>query len=98
MRRVVFLLCMELGLVALCAPAVMSPSVLVVYIPNGGVPRGWDRIGFTDSLYVGSTLRDREVSEVLQNRAGQRYRPVPEGERASGSIDDPCSLPAADSP
>ena len=72
------ILCMGVGLAALCAPAVMPMSahgrVWVVYNPTDSVPRGWYRVGRIDgasSLQVGSIVLAQLPASVAAF-AGQR--------------------------
>jgi len=76
-RRVLFA-GMGVGLAALCAPFVTSASrhdrIVVVYNATDSVPRGWYRVGRTDSvasLHVGSIVLARLPAGVAAF-AGQR--------------------------
>ena len=74
--------CVAVGLVALCAPAVMQVGardrVLVVYNPSNSVPRGWYRIGRMEgaaSLHVGSIVLARLPADVAAFAAQRGYLP-----------------------
>ena len=73
------LLCMDIGLVALCAPVWMQMPVQIVYNPSDSVPRGWYRIGKADALHVGDIVLARlpAVSATLASQRGYLPTGVP---------------------
>lgn len=82
MKRFMLLGAMGIGLAALGAPPVISPSVhdgiLVVYNPTDSVPRGWYRIsrmGSNTSLHVGSIVLARLPVGVAPFAAQRGYLP-----------------------
>ena len=76
MRRAMVLLCMDIGLMALCAPFWMQIPVQIVYNPSDSVPRGWYRIGKVDALHVGDIVLAR-LPAVFATLASQRgYLPA----------------------
>lgn len=79
MRRAMVLLCMDIGLVALCAPVWMQLPVQIVYNPSDSVPRGWYRIGKADALHVGDIVLARlpAVSATLAAQRGYLPAGVP---------------------
>lgn len=79
MRRAMLLLCMDIGLVALCAPFWMQIPVQIVYNPSDSVPRGWYRIGKADTLRVGDIVLARipAVSATLAAQRGYLSAGVP---------------------
>lgn len=79
MRRAIVLLCIDIGLVALCAPVWMNIPVQIVYNPSDSVPRGWYRIGKADALHVGDIVLARlpAVSATLAAQRGYLPAGVP---------------------
>lgn len=79
MRRAMVLLCMDIGLVALCAPVLMQNPVQIVYNPSDSVPRGWYRIGKAEALHVGDIVLARlpAVSATLAAQRGYLPAGVP---------------------
>ena len=76
MRRAMVLLCMDIGLVALCAPVWMQMPVRIVHNPSDSVPRGWYRIWKADGLQVGDIVLAR-LPVVPATLAAQRgYLPA----------------------
>jgi conjugative transfer signal peptidase TraF len=70
------LLCMDIGLVALCAPFWMQIPVQIVYNPSDSVPRGWYRIEKADALHVGDIVMAR-LPAIAAAMAEQRgYLPA----------------------
>lgn len=75
MRARVFL-CMDIGLVALCAPVLMQNSVQIVYNPSDSVPRGWYRIAKADALHVGDIVLARLPAAPAMLAAQRGYLPA----------------------
>lgn len=72
------LICMGIGLAALCAPAAMHMPVRIVYNPSDSVPRGWyrvDRADRADALRVGSIVLARLPVDVALLAAQRGYLP-----------------------
>lgn len=80
MRQAVVVLCMSLGLAAVCAPVAMrvfvQSPVLVVYNPSDSVPRGWYRIGPVGSLHADSIVLARLPAEAAALAAQRGYLPA----------------------
>lgn len=79
MTRRMLLVCMGLGLAALCAPAVVQMPVQLVYNPSDSVPRGWYRIGrieHADSLHVDSIVLARLPTDAAALAAQRGYLPA----------------------
>lgn len=80
MKRAMVIVCMGLGLAALCAPVAMRVSahspVFVVYNPSDSVPRGWYRIGPAGSLHADSIVLARLPAEAAALAAQRGYLPT----------------------
>lgn len=76
MKRAVVILCMDIGLAALLMPLAIPNRVQIVYNPSDSVPRGWYRIGPTDSLTVGSIVLARLPAHVAALAAQRDYLPA----------------------
>ena len=77
-RRMLFA-CMGFGLAALCAPALVTMPVAIVYNPSDSVPRGWYRISgirCPDSLHVGSIVLARIPAAAAAQAAQRGYLPA----------------------
>ncbi|BEP62301.1 S26 family signal peptidase [Variovorax sp. V213] len=73
------LACTGFGLAALCAPAVVTMPVAIVYNPSDSVPRGWYRVSgirCTDSLHVGSIVLARISADAAALAARRGYLPA----------------------
>ena len=76
MKRVIVILCMDIGLVALLMPIAIPNRVQLVYNPSDSVPRGWYRIVPADSLQVGSIVLARLPTQVAALAAQRGYLPA----------------------
>jgi conjugative transfer signal peptidase TraF len=76
MKRATVMLCMGIGLAALLMPLAMPNRVQIVYNPSDSVPRGWYRIGPTDSLHVGSIVLARLPAQAAALAAQRGYLPA----------------------
>ena len=74
--RTVFLLCMGIGLVALCAPVWVKLPVQIIYNPSDSVPRGWYHVGKADSLRVGDIVLARLPADAAALAAQRGYLPA----------------------
>lgn len=70
------LLCMDIGLVALCAPMWMQMPVQIVYNPSDSVPRGWYRIAKADTLHVGDIVLARLPASAATLASQRGYLPA----------------------
>lgn len=64
-----------LGIAALAWPSVHTPIARIVYNPSDSVPRGWYRIGPSDSLHVGSIVLARLPADAAALAAQRGYLP-----------------------
>lgn len=77
MNRMALLLCAALGVSAAAAPLTFDPPrARVVYNPSDSVPRGWYRVGPTDSLHVGDIVLARLPAEAAALAAQRGYLPA----------------------
>lgn len=76
MRRAAVILCMDIGLAALLMPLAVPNRVHLVYNPSDSVPRGWYRIGPTDSLTVGSIVLARLPAQAATLASQRAYLPA----------------------
>jgi conjugative transfer signal peptidase TraF len=76
MKRVVAILCMDIGLAALLMPFAIPNRVQIVYNPSDSVPRGWYHIGPADSLQVGSIVLARLPASAAALAAQRDYLPA----------------------
>jgi conjugative transfer signal peptidase TraF len=63
------------GIAALTWPIVHGPVARIVYNPSDSVPRGWYRVGPTESLRVGGIVLARIPPEAAALAAERRYLP-----------------------
>lgn len=70
------MLCMGIGLAALCAPVWVKLPVQIVYNPSDSVPRGWYRIGKADALHVGDIVLARLPASAAAMAAQRGYLPA----------------------
>lgn len=75
MKLAAVIFCMDIGLAALLMPLAIPNRVHLVYNPSDSVPRGWYRIGPTDSLTVGSIVLARLPAQVAALAAQRGYLP-----------------------
>jgi conjugative transfer signal peptidase TraF len=78
-RRAGLLVCMGLGIAALCAPAAVDLPVRLIYNVTDSVPRGWyrvDRVERPESLRVGSIVLARLPAEMAALAAQRGYLPA----------------------
>ncbi|WP_435467303.1 S26 family signal peptidase [Variovorax sp. GB1P17] len=79
MRHRMLFACMSLSMAALCAPAVVTMPVAIVYNPSDSVPRGWYRINGArspGSLHVGSIVLARIPADAATLAAQRGYLPA----------------------
>ncbi|MEO9230018.1 MAG: S26 family signal peptidase [Devosia sp.] len=76
MRRILLLLCMGIGLAALCAPSWVQFPVQIVYNPSSSVPLGWYSIRPVGPLHVGGIMLARLPAEAAALAARRRYLPT----------------------
>jgi conjugative transfer signal peptidase TraF len=68
-------LCAGFGIAALTWPTVHVPAARIIYNPSDSVPRGWYRVGPTDSLHVGSIVLARLPTEASLLATQRGYLP-----------------------
>lgn len=74
-RLMVGMLC-GLGVAALALPSMHAPAARIVYNPSDSVPRGWYRIGPTESLCVGGVVLVNLPAEIAALAARRGYLPA----------------------
>jgi len=74
-RRLLVGLLSGLGIAALAWPSLSMPDARIVYNPSDSVPRGWYRIGPSDSLHVGSIVLAQLPSDAAALAAQRGYLP-----------------------
>lgn len=79
MRRRMLFAWMSFGMAALCAPAVVTMPVAIVYNPSDSVPRGWYRVNRArcpESLHVGNIVLARLPADAATLAEQRGYLPT----------------------
>jgi conjugative transfer signal peptidase TraF len=74
-HRLLVALLTGLGIAALAWPSVHTPITRLIYNPSNSVPRGWYRIGLSDSLHVGRIVLTRLPANAAALAAQRGYLP-----------------------